>query len=947
MNQQETAVLAEPNTALLRTIAKRVEVMSRRLQRFLQEGWDINGLALLRNDAHTFARACAEQSLDEPAESLQTMAGLLDITIEQQQLPDPTSGERLRNLMEALLAALPTMPDDVHELFSGRERVGSDGSERTEVPPMAYWRRWGSDAPPVVAVKVQLNKYETSSSSAAAEDNDPWSDRAKLHGAPRAKNPPAEQTSDAGLSVVMPVEADAKAKAKAGTKSGAKTAKQETTDASVPATVKIANSPSAIKAADVASMIGVDAGSTIRLPVNSDFRIYHLTAYGALSLALDQRFEAQGLDVELVEDVDELKELLNALPADLAIVDAEFGAELEALGQDVRTLRQKQGRKLKLVALSEADDINLRLSARRAGVDALIVGAKTADDVIKRLRVLLDPGSESPYRILIVEDDRSQALFAEGILRNNGMETLVVLDALEVMPALEQFQPDLLLMDLNMPGANGIELTSLIREQEAFVSTPIVFLSGESDEDRQFDAIDAGGDDFLSKPIRPRHLISAVQNRVRRHRAMENRQQNPVSKDSQTGLYDRQVLLGLVNQHLQQPGNTNGGIFLLEMEGMTSLRERFGLAAFEQLQLDAVQVLAKEAVDCPIGRFGDGSYLIYAARPDEPGLAALALKCRTGLVQHAFEVQGQPLRLRASVGVSSFKHAFHDSGAMLSAVEIVTREARTSERGVRQYEPPKAEDAVREAALLKQVREAIDQKTLELLYQPVVAVAGSDDSQYQTLLRLRDTSGRLLPAAEVIPMAERNDLIVDIDRWVLMQALALIQERRAEHRPMRLFVTQSPLTLADSNQGNWLKSELVGSDVPGASLVIEIRMEDASIHVATMQQFCNSLVSTGVQFCLSQFELNAETERLLELLPLGFVKLARKYSLGIQSQSTRDELKTLIDRAHRRGLEVIGTGVEDPQAAATLWMSGIDFIQGNLVQEADSGLDFDFQQAVL
>ena len=50
---------------------------------------------------------------------------------------------------------------------------------------------------------------------------------------------------------------------------------------------------------------------------------------------------------------------------------------------------------------------------------------------------------------------------------------------------------------------------------------------------------------------------------------------------------------------------------------------------------------------------------------------------------------------------------------------------------------------------------------------------------------------------------------------------------------------------------------------------------------------------------------------------------------------------------HRRGLEVIGHGVEDAQAAATLWMSGIDFIQGNLVQQADQDMNFDFNQAVL
>ena len=177
MNQQETAVDAEPNSALLRIIPRRVEVMGRRLQRFLQDGWDINGLALLQDDAHALAHACAEQELLEPAESLQVMAGLLDITIEQQELPDATVGERLRNLMEALQAALPTMPDDVQGLFAGRERIG-DSTVRAEIPPMAYWRRWGSDAPPMVAVQTRVDTFKNT----AAEANDPWSDTAKHHG---------------------------------------------------------------------------------------------------------------------------------------------------------------------------------------------------------------------------------------------------------------------------------------------------------------------------------------------------------------------------------------------------------------------------------------------------------------------------------------------------------------------------------------------------------------------------------------------------------------------------------------------------------------------------------------------------------------------------------------------------------------------------------------------
>jgi EAL domain-containing protein (putative c-di-GMP-specific phosphodiesterase class I) len=199
----------------------------------------------------------------------------------------------------------------------------------------------------------------------------------------------------------------------------------------------------------------------------------------------------------------------------------------------------------------------------------------------------------------------------------------------------------------------------------------------------------------------------------------------------------------------------------------------------------------------------------------------------------------------------------------------------------------------------------------------------------------------------VVPLAERGDFIVDIDRWVLQASMALIRDRRAEGRPLRLYVTQSPLTLADPGQATWLKAELAAHDVPGTSVVIELRMEDAATHAATVRHFCDAMVADGVQFCLSQFEAGNESERLLDALPLSFVKLARKYTTTATTPHLRDEVKVLIDRAHRRGLEVIGHGVEDAQAAATLWMSGIDFIQGNLVQQADRGMNFDFQQAVL
>lgn len=239
------------------------------------------------------------------------------------------------------------------------------------------------------------------------------------------------------------------------------------------------------------------------------------------------------------------------------------------------------------------------------------------------------------------------------------------------------------------------------------------------------------------------------------------------------------------------------------------------------------------------------------------------------------------------------------------------------------------------------------QGRLSLLYQPIVAVAGGEDSRYQTLLRLDTSSGRRMTAAEVIPAAERSGFIVEIDRWVMRESIARIAKARAQGASMTLFVTQSPYTLAHGGQAEWLRNELRALDVPGAALVIEMRLSDAGVHTGTLREFCSAMVADGVQFCLSQFEPGPEVESLMEQLPLSLIKLAGKYSTGALSASVRDELKVIIDRAHRRSLEVIGHGVEDPQAAATLWMSGVDFVQGNLVQQAADVLDFDFNQAIL
>ena len=553
------------------------------------------------------------------------------------------------------------------------------------------------------------------------------------------------------------------------------------------------------------------------------------------------------------------------------------------------------------------------------------------------------PSGEAPYRVLVVEDDPSQALFAESVLRGAGIQARIAADQAQMMAAMEEFHPDLVLMDLHLPGTSGIELTGSIRAHPAFLHTPIVFLTGDPDPDRQIEVLESGADDFLSKPIKPRHLIAAVQSRIRRARALHRQRFDGASRHPVTGLHTRPYLLQRVAAAIA--AGSGGGALFVEIQNANALRERYGYAGFEQLMLDAGVRIGGLAGACLGARLNDNAFLVFAFE-GEPALDKLAWRMREGIRRAPFDIAGAPQHLGAAIGYSTLGHGFSDAGSVLDALEQAARAARGETTGLCEWQPP-APGSDSFSALAEAMRVGLHDDAFELMFQPIVAVAGGDDAQFQVLLRMRDADGGMHSASQLVPVAEAAGLMPDIDRWVLQQAIDRLHRKHVEQRPVRLFVSQSPRTLARDMHGEWLLEMLASHGIEGPSLVIDLRLDDALVHTVTLRRFCEQLMPAGVQFCLSQYVHGDDADRLLQQLPLGYVRLSPRYSHAHADPGVRDELRGAIDRAHRLGLQVIGPQVEDPQGAATLWMSGIDFIQGNLVQQALGELDFDFQNSVL
>lgn len=551
-----------------------------------------------------------------------------------------------------------------------------------------------------------------------------------------------------------------------------------------------------------------------------------------------------------------------------------------------------------------------------------------------------------PFRILIAEDDPSQATFAESVLAGTGMRTLIVDQPAAVIAAMEAFRPDLVLMDLHMPGLDGLAVTDRIRAHEQLMYTPVVFLTGDPDPERQYEVLAAGADDFLSKPIRPRHLVAAVLSRVQRARRLAQSRTRPPALNLLTGLIERGDLIALLGNALSAE-RRHGALLFAEVAGAERLRERLGYAAYEALMIDAGRHLRDLSNDYPVARLNDHAFVILAPALQGMEVAVFAQALRDGLAQPAFGEGAEAVRLRIHLGVVVLDAGFTDAGAALDAAERALRAARVAPTGIADYVAPQPEAPAQAQSAADRVRDALAENRFELAYQPVVAVAGGDEPQYQTLLRLRDHDGHLHAAAQFLPALESNSLLAEIDHWVLERVLDTVQSRYQDRRPLRLFVPQSSRSLSRDDYADWLLGALEVHGLPGNALVIDLRLADALIHTITLQQFCQRMMRAGVQFCLSQYEHGEEADALLTQLPLGYLRLSARYADALASPTLRDEMRGVIDRAHRLGLLVIGHQIEDPQAAANLWMSGVDFIQGNLVQRAGGDLEFDFHSAVL
>jgi diguanylate cyclase (GGDEF)-like protein len=351
-------------------------------------------------------------------------------------------------------------------------------------------------------------------------------------------------------------------------------------------------------------------------------RVFLLEDDAATARSVREQLEGHGYEVvafsqpaEILEAVRD--ELPDAMLLSMMLPDGESGPGI------MRLLPAEISRRVPLIFVSANADIGARLAAVRAGAAAFLTKPLDVDAALEVLDHLTNRYLIEPFRILVVDDAPSVAALNATILEEAGMIVEVVTEPTETLDVIEKFRPELVLMDMYMPDIRGDELAGIIRQHPSWLSIPIVFLSVEGDESKQFRAVQAGGgDDFLTKSIEPVHLVSSVAARAQRYREMRSLMQ----RDGLTGLLNHSNSKERLEAELLRSSRSGNALTfaLLDIDHFKEVNDTYGHPVGDRVLQSLARLMRQRLRRSDVvGRYGGEEFVVIL--PDTSARRAAAV----------------------------------------------------------------------------------------------------------------------------------------------------------------------------------------------------------------------------------------------------------------------------------------------------------------------------------
>ena len=424
---------------------------------------------------------------------------------------------------------------------------------------------------------------------------------------------------------------------------------------------------------------------------------------------------------------------------------------------------------------------------------------------------------------------------------------------------------------------------------------------------------------------------------ITERKSFEGRLRHLADHDALTGLFNRrrfEAELGRSLAHSKRY-DAHGAVLVLDLDGFKYVNDTLGYAAGDELITRVASVLrAGLRTNDVLARLGGDKFALILPQATEKEALAVADKLLAAVRRQRSLTTLQPqARVTASIGVTLFGSEPGLTGEdLLVEADVAMYDVKDAGcDGVKVFRSKhlRIERVTARAKLLERVRFGLERGAFRLLAQPITGIVSSGAPWHELLLRLEDGSGDLIPPGSFLSLAERFDLIIDIDRWVLAQAVQMLHGEHAAGRGLRLAINLSGKTLGDEQLSDHVAGLLAEHPIAAGSLVVEITEMAAIVNVERARAFAEHLHELGCCLALDDFGAGFGSFSYIKHLNFDYLKIAGEFVRNLVDDSTdRLVIEAIVNIARDMGTKTVAEFVGDDETQALLRRLGVDYGQG-------------------
>lgn len=591
---------------------------------------------------------------------------------------------------------------------------------------------------------------------------------------------------------------------------------------------------------------------------------------------------------------------------------------------------------------------------------------------------LAQPQREKTVASVLLVDDRPENLVAlEASLEPLGARIVCAHSGLDALRAVLDDQFAVILMDVMMPGLDGIETMRLLKERERTRNVPIIFLTASRDHENLCRGYASGAVDYLFKPLDPDALRAkvsvfialhekelalqaaradlelrvqertaelaatnrALEQQISERMAAEQQLYELAHRDPLTGFANRPLLMQEMTRAVARAGRSTApfAVMLVDIDRFKSVNDSLGHMAGDRLLLGIANRISSclRETDVPARLGGDEFAVLLDGIDNAQGALRVADRIQTVLAS-PFILEGKEVVATASIGIALMEPRYARGEELLRDADAAMYRAKQSGRARSQLFDREMHDCVvTKIRLEADLARAVDRDQLVLHYQPIVDARTTALVGFEALVRWQHPERGLLGPGEFIPIAEDTGLIRSIDYWVLRTACHQLRDWSASNAAATMSVNVSAQLLAQPDLASAVLGVVRQTGIDPSRLNLEITESAVMPNIGLAEVSLARLREAGIEISLDDFGTGYSCLSHLHDLPVTAVKIDRSFvqRLGIANQRPV-VVEAIIGLAHTLGMSITAEGVEHDEQLTYLRNVGCERAQGFLFSRA-------------